>query len=128
MKDEEIVHIIAVYWTLKKQYGNHRLIEKCEFIWEDLLPFVKIRWEWFPIADFVWAMWDKLLKVELYKITDYETLQNVDRLEWHPNWYKRIEVTTASWKTVEVYDMTNKDFTDDSERFHVSDNIYCWNR
>lgn len=32
-------------------------------------------------------------------------LHNLDRLEWHPNWYKRVKVKTEEWDEIEVYHM-----------------------
>lgn len=85
---------------------------------------------WFPIAKFVWAdMNSRMLAVELYEVTDPVQLSRLDALEGHPHWYRRTEVTTASGKLVEVYDMFSQDFEDDCERFNEpGTNLYTWTR
>lgn len=121
---------IAVYGTLKQWYGNNRLMRNCKFLWTDFVPFTKIAGTWFPIAKFEWASNDKLLKVELYEVSNQDDLSNIDSLEWHPNWYKRIPVTTISNKLVQIYDMFSQEFEDMSNNFKIdwTKNLYEWTR
>jgi len=97
------MNIIAVYGTLKQWYGNHSLMSWCNLIWKDYVKCYGITGKWFPIGDFKdnWNSRFRLL-VELYEVPT-DVLPRVDALEWHPNWYKRIEVTTKSWRQVEIY-------------------------
>ena len=119
---------IAVYGTLKRGYGNNRLLTSwATFLGEDFVPFNKIRGTGFPIAKFHGADGTKLLKVEIFAITSPETLQRVDALEGHPQWYKRTPVVTESGKNVEIYDMASQDFEDDSSRFAIQGtNTFEW--
>lgn len=47
----------------------------------------------------------RILKVELYEVTDAEMLKRLDQLEWHPRWYVRTPVRTISWDEIEIYSM-----------------------
>lgn len=108
---------------MKQWHGNHRLVEKCTFLGEDFVPFIKITWTGFPIAKFNQES-KKLLKVELYEVKDKETLRRLDSLEWHPNWYRRTPITTEAGKEVEIYDMFSQDFEDTSFKYRLPDNDY----
>ena len=111
--------IIAVYGTLKRGFGNHRLVRDCTFLGEDFVPFNKITGTWFPIAKFEGADKSKLLKIELYQVHTIEQLENLDSLEWHPTWYRRTQVTTENGIIAEIYDMFSRDFEDDSHKFAI---------
>ena len=123
--------LIAVYWTLKKWYWNHRLLEWATFLKEDFVPFLKIAGSWFPIAKFNFNSKlsdnEKYLLVELYNVSE-DMMPRIDWLEWHPNWYRRTPIQTTSWIDVEIYDMWSRDFQDESERFKVnwSEIFYKW--
>ena len=117
-------HIIAVYGTLKKGFGNHYLIEQAEYLGEDYLPFKAIQGTGFPITEFDFKKiptTDKYLKVELYKVTDLDQLKSIDALEGHPNWYQRKFINTLSGKTVEVYNMFNTIVTEQEKEFFVEE-------
>lgn len=87
MEDQE-TYIVFVYGTLKKGFGNHRLLQDSEFIKEEsftgkfelisdgMLPYLVKR-------DFTTTVHG-----ELYKVNK-ETLKRLDRLEGHPDFYKR---------------------------------------
>lgn len=81
---------ILVYGTLRKKYGNHRLISHCEQIgtgWTKKkyqltasgIPFVHPNK---PVHQ---------VRVEAYKVP-MEDMPSVDGLEGHPEWYKREEI------------------------------------
>ena len=85
-----MVHLLFTYGTLKKGYFNNRLLSGAEFLgtgktvekyamYESGIPFV-IKGE---VVSHIYG--------ELYRI-DTQTLKIIDRLEGHPDWYRREEV------------------------------------
>lgn len=110
-------NIVAVYWTLKKQYWNHRVMEsaKWEFLKETYVEFSRLTWTWFPYWKFTpWT--GKFLKVECYNVPEEWVLNYLDRLEWHPNFYRRKEVPTIGWEMVVIYESV-WDIWDTSEQW-----------
>ena len=89
---DSVDHIVAVYGTLKHGFGNHRLLQNSRFIGYgttaepyrlcvDGLPYL-IRDEHdsgMPVY------------VEVYAVDD-ETMEDLDRLEGHPTFYRREQV------------------------------------
>lgn len=80
---------IAVYGTLRKRYGNHRLIEGSKFIGAGLtdekhtlfasgIPFVQK------------GGGTHQVRVEVYEVEESD-VPRVDSLEGHPEWYRREE-------------------------------------
>lgn len=59
---------------------------------------------------------EKYLLVELYLVPDAETLEPIDSLEGHPNWYVRTPVKTLTGDIVEVYNMEQTEI----EGYHVN--------
>lgn len=90
-----MLHLVAVYGTLRHDMHNNCLLGDSEFIGGEIkrgnyamyvdtyLPFVTKTEE-----D------NHLLAYEVYKVTD-ETLARLDRLEGHPNWYCRELIPTS---------------------------------
>lgn len=82
---------IAVYGTLKKGFGNHRLLDPRGFSFVG--SFVSVnKFHMTSAGGFPIVYKDQPLHhigVEVYKVTDPAYLSQVDRLEGHPNWYKR---------------------------------------
>lgn len=88
MKENTV--LISAYGTLKKGFGNSRLIDKGNnwlgtgktvekyTLTASGIPFVSKK----PLSNIIVDVW----KVEL------ENLPSIDRLEGHPNWYKREEI------------------------------------
>lgn len=85
---------LAVYGTLKRGYGNNGYLRDSKFIgsgktsekyamYASGIPFVTKKQQLTNIH------------VEVFEVNDSDTLNSVDRLEGHPEWYKRepIEVT-----------------------------------
>jgi gamma-glutamylaminecyclotransferase len=84
---------IVVYGSLRKGFGNHRLLEGSTFLGNVLTApsYTMIGLGGFPG---VIALGSTAIKGEMYEVDD-ETLRDLDRLESHPDWYCRtpIEVT-----------------------------------
>jgi gamma-glutamylaminecyclotransferase len=78
---------IVVYGSLRKGLGNHRLLEGSPFLGNVLTDpsYTMIHMGGFPG---VIAQGNTAIRGEMYEV-DQETLQDLDRLESHPNWYCR---------------------------------------
>ncbi len=84
---------LFVYGTLKKEGANHRFLNKSKYLGEHKIsnfvlfdmgfgfPYLKTLTGDFDEDEFVYG--------EVYEI-DKKTLSNIDRLEGHPNHYRRI--------------------------------------
>lgn len=124
--------LIAVYWSLKKWFHNHEVLWDSEYIRDDYIHFNKMSWTSYPLIDIdLTETSNKMIKVELYKV-DINTARNLDRLEWHPTFYKREKVLTESWLPCEVYSIVNKNMIDTSDtHFQQTDDVmdkeyYSW--
>lgn len=79
-------HFVFVYGTLKKGFGNHRLLEKSRFIRKAEIPGTMYNLGAFPgirPSDS-----SSLVAGEIYEVDD-PTLDRLDTLEGHPNFYVR---------------------------------------
>ena len=96
------MHLIAVYGSLKRGFGNHSLLAKSRFVAEATTEptFTMLSLGGFPgiVAGGETAIW-----CEVYEV-DKETLHRLDRLEGHPDFYKRqdIHVITRDGKGLAV--------------------------
>lgn len=97
-------HRVAVYGTLKRGYGNHRLLADSEFIGkaktEDAYPL---------LVNGLPYLYDKVgvgerVRLEVYDVDD-ETLDSLDSLEGHPTFYERrkIWVSMDDWSKSECW-------------------------
>ena len=86
--------LLAVYGTLKQGYGNHRLLEG----WQKVCDAMTVKnnfWmdnlgdRGFPIVYHIPEGEMNQIQVEVYEIPSDEALRPVDRLEGHPEWYRR---------------------------------------
>lgn len=80
-----------VYGTLRKGYGNHPILEDSLFVGnaKSLPQYTMLHLGGFPG---VVAGGTTSIVGELYDVDD-ETLANLDRLEGHPNFYKRASIS-----------------------------------
>ena len=136
---EIVKHSVSVYGTLKRWYGNHRLIADAEFVWEYLVPFYALKSSGIPFLSVVGdpSELKGYMKVETYSVTDDE-LVRLDRLEWHPDWYIRTKVplmdlapdtnTITVVGETEVYHYPVVQEMDRSEDYLIANNIYEWTR
>ncbi len=88
--------MVAVYGTLKRGRGNHRLLQNSKYIGEFLtrkkypmivrgsIPFVGHGFEFLGLDKEV----GHNIVVQVYEV-DCDTLKLLDALEGHPNWYYR---------------------------------------
>ena len=76
---------IFVYGTLKQGRGNNYLLRHSEFLGKaSTAPAYRLSGGGIP---FLWHGSARVIG-ELYRVDDV-TLQSVDRLEGHPDWYRR---------------------------------------
>lgn len=85
-------HLLAVYGTLRKGYGNHRLLNGARFIRDQWLAGFIMCGTSIPFV-FSSRLPGQEIKIEIYEV-DQKTLERIDRLEGHPNWYRREMVET----------------------------------
>lgn len=82
-----------VYGTLKKGFGNNHLLSGDTFVGEaTTLPnFTMFSMGGFPGVS---KEGETQIRGEIYEVSP-STLERLDRLEGHPNWYIREEVPTS---------------------------------
>jgi gamma-glutamylcyclotransferase (GGCT)/AIG2-like uncharacterized protein YtfP len=80
-------HYLAAYGTLRRPYGNSRLVDrKTNWLGEGVtVEMYEMRASGIP---FVNKTPSTNIVVDVWEIDD-EQLENCDRLEGHPEWYKR---------------------------------------
>jgi gamma-glutamylaminecyclotransferase len=85
------MHIVAVYGSLRRGFGNHRLLEGSTYLGEAMSPaeYTMLHLGGFPG---IVRGGETAIKVELYEVDD-DTLYRLDRLESHPSWYCRQDET-----------------------------------
>ena len=123
---------IAVYWTLKKGQGNHILTEGLKF---ERKAFVKCYWikgSWFPIAQFIKEKDNSnyiLLEVEVYSVPanrkGEKALEEIDRLEWNPTRYKRMEIKDENNEIVQIYNQSTNSIIDKKQLVNIQNNKYA---
>lgn|SRR5690606_2631371 len=104
--------LVAVYGTLKKGFGNHHLLQTSKFIAAGSISGHRLYQSGIPyvVCD---ATSPYTVAVEVYEVSP-ATLERLDSLEGHPDWYRR-EVTSvqlSSGETVNaaVYKMRNQPY------------------
>lgn len=84
---------LGVYGTLRKGWGNHRLIEDCEFLRTCWLKGYKMTGGGIPFA--MEGRPKQKIYLEIYSVPRDRILGPVDRLEGHPHNYLRVWVESA---------------------------------
>jgi gamma-glutamylaminecyclotransferase len=96
------VHNIVVYGSLRRGFGNHRLLEDSDFIGRVTTrpEYTMLHLGGFPGLV---SGGETTIVCELYSVDD-DTLRDLDRLEGHPSFYTRtpIEVLDESGNTIEA--------------------------
>jgi gamma-glutamylcyclotransferase (GGCT)/AIG2-like uncharacterized protein YtfP len=93
---EKEKHLLFVYGTLKRGFWNHSFLEGEEFVGE---AETKEKYAMYVsgIPFVVKGEQVSTIKGELYRVSS-ETLRLIDRLEGHPNWYRRELVPVYVWE------------------------------
>jgi gamma-glutamylaminecyclotransferase len=82
--------LVAVYGSLKRGFGNHRLLEQAQFVGVgETPPIYQMRGAGRSYPGIFSG--DSRVQVEVFSVTDSE-LKRLDQLEGHPSFYNR-EVT-----------------------------------
>lgn len=129
----EDTNIVAVYWTLKKPFGNHASMIRAEgkYIGDDFIEFKNIDWGGFPIVNFEEGT-GKFLAVELYEVSRAWVQGPLDSLEGHPTFYYRKALTTLGWVKAIGYEYASpvtdrsKDFQIETPEEHAGKTFYEW--
>lgn len=91
---------IFVYGTLKRGFGNHRLLATATFVGEaTTLPHYTMEAYRCPRVS---KGGTTSIHGEVYEV-DQRTLQNLDRLEGHPTLYCRTTITLADGTKADIY-------------------------
>jgi len=100
--------LIAVYGTLKRRHGNHRVMGKSKFLGEVKTEpkFTMYSTGGFPILS---SQGDTSIAIEVFEVTEPETLRRIYGLEGYSgvrnsrdNWYDTIDIPTP-WGDAEIF-------------------------
>lgn len=93
-------HLLLVYGTLKRGYGNHYRLKDAEYIGERIVgPYTMYHLGGFPA---ITKEQTSPIQCELYRIND-EQLASCDRLEGTPDFYYRDTVKTDKGEDAFIY-------------------------
>lgn len=95
-----MMHHVAVYGSLKKGFGNHRLLRHSTYLGEEWVE----GWTMYHLGGFPAVAETEnydVVKVEVYLVDD-ETLGRLDGLEGYPHFYNRKEIET-NWGDAWIY-------------------------
>ncbi|NTW50920.1 MAG: gamma-glutamylcyclotransferase [Chlorobiales bacterium] len=97
-------HLVFVYGTLMKGYGNHRLMENATFLgYAETLEKYRMTYTSYPMLTEEPLV---QIKGELYEVSEEDLLGPLDELEGVPHLYERKEIqvkTTENILTAWVY-------------------------
>lgn len=92
-QDTNGVNKYAVYGSLRAGLHNHALIKDCTLLSTETLQ----GFEMFSLGGFPCVYKNPVddVLIEVYEVDSESTRQALDRLEGHPDWYKREVVETS---------------------------------
>jgi gamma-glutamylcyclotransferase (GGCT)/AIG2-like uncharacterized protein YtfP len=121
---------VFVYGTLKKTYGNNRLLVDCKLVEESVLPGYKLYYSFgnhgFPVA---FPCENSFVKGEVYEIPEdisVDVIRNLDFLESNGYMYNRTMIDDDTFLYVGHKDNWPK--REDMTECPVKNNIYVWDR
>lgn len=121
---------IMVYGTLKKAYGNHRIIKGSTFLGNAVTKGKYVLYDCgFPMAVIPKGETEyPVLPImgEVYEV-DEEAANRCDRLEGHPNWYCRKQINVdmnGEEVSVWMYEMISEPRA--TRLSNISNGIYNW--
>lgn len=111
-------HTVVCYGSLKRGFGNHRLLENSELVNEEVFFTGKMA----SLGGFpcVTQHGNTNIKGEMYSVDD-ETLARLDRLEGHPTFYERKRLHTTGGEAW-VYLIDQPSYYEDGRRIVKSGN------
>ena len=126
--------LVFVYGTLKRNYGNNVLLQQGgKFVDVDVIDGYKLVYA-MGKGSFPFAVENEGtgIKGEIFDISedylDY-TLKNLDQLEGHPSWYRRVPARTREGRDVEFYMMPNpRDRNGEECSYDDDNNCFEWKR
>lgn len=101
LNDDEM--LVFVYGTLKRGYGNHRLLTTAEFVKEATLSGFELFDSGFPVATPAKNGDESFVRGEVFKIKRSVHLRSLDGLEGEGSMYHREVHTTEDGTEVSVY-------------------------
>lgn len=112
---------LFVYGTLKRGHGNNQFLQayKAKFLSEDTIPGKLYTDGGLPYVE---KGTEGVVIGEIWEV-DAPTMARLDRLEGHPMWYQRTEVTTGKGVKCEVYYFNFPDRPASSMR-HITSGIW----
>jgi len=125
--------LIFVYGTLKRNFGNNVLLQRGQFVDMDVIDGYKLIYAGGYEGSFPFAIQNEGtgIRGEVFDISgDYldATLNRLDQLEGHPDWYIRTEAKTRQQRDVEFYLMPMIPDRIKECTFIENENCFEWNR
>lgn len=106
------MNTVVVYGSLKKGFGNHRLLENSKLLNEAVyFNGTMASLGGFPCVS---QHGNTKIKGEMYEVDD-ETLARLDQLEQHPRWYERKKIRTSGGEAW-VYFIDDESYYGDGAR------------
>lgn len=95
---------VFVYGTLKKGFGNHRVLEGAKDLGRATIKgnYTLVDLGWYPAVVNAPKAEEREIGGEVYEI-DHDTLATCDMIEGHPSYYTRQKVMTSLGVTAWVY-------------------------
>jgi gamma-glutamylcyclotransferase (GGCT)/AIG2-like uncharacterized protein YtfP len=103
-------NLYAVYGTLRKGFGNHRLLDN---EYSERLGTFKTNPEWKMVSlggfPGVIPNGSQVITVEVYRVTNPMVERRLDMLESYPSFYGKTKIETP-WGTADMYTLTEEEY------------------